>query len=170
MTSAVDHTPPVLNDHTPSTTTTNEGHRQDAMQPICQPKVEGGTLLGGPVVVGPIVTTTVVALPSSTSKPDDAQPGPIALNNNSPDDADADSAPDATAGFAIAVARENSDPDVLRISEDAASTSTGPDLPGDSAADRDGLKVLQDPTFQQWLNPEEDDDPPEWKRRLVYPA
>ena len=48
--------------------------------------------------------------------------------------------------------------------------ASSPDLPGDSAADRDGLKVLQDPTFQQWLNPEEDDDPPEWKRRLVYPA
>ena len=27
------------------------------------------------------------------------------------------------------------------------------------------LKLLEDPALQQWLNPEEDDDPPEYKRR-----
>lgn len=30
---------------------------------------------------------------------------------------------------------------------------------------KSNLQVLQDPAVQQWLNPEEDDDPPEWKKK-----
>ena len=58
-------------------------------------------------------------------------------------------------------------------SEDAASTSTGADPPSESVQCSSstslavGLKVLEDPALQQWLNPEEDDDPPEFKRRSV---